>query len=670
MQALGKFKAVEYAPRIAQMIKKGTYMGTALTAITALNEMGVLDQYHDLITQMFHHDHPEVRCEIMVAIRKLDGRALRSEIEEFLLDLGSCLVDDKMIQNISGGYNQMAMSTVRLEAAKTLKIFMDPSFSWPDYAPRLSDFFSSESCDLILAAEKSAQMKNKEFTPQILPLLDHDQASERLAAVLALTQLGEIQATDSFIRMLKDLHPVIRESCAKGLGDFLSTKAVRFLVENLYDDQENVRHASAEALAKIDSEEPLEEMVQESLSEDDLVPVCNEKMVPQKCGYVNGKGETVIGFHFDGANHFHDGVAWVKKSEIEDNHYKIMYGLIDPSSQLLLPPEYEEVKDFVEGIALVKKDKQWMYINKEGAVIYVVDSQATDAGDFSRGYATINIAGEKRLLNHDGQLVSQDSTLPGTVMPFSEGLARYIVWFRAAGLDDNGNMIAGMEQQYADSLKSIIPGYPYGQWGYVNPQGEIVIPQKFADADDFHEGLAAVANFIKEEKFMKSKETDLAEHIRRYFDYTFGFPPGWMGRAVDFTFEDSESSSKLRFGYINPKGEIVIPQKFDWAFAFKDGLARVKFNNQWALIDSSGEIVANLYYVDDMLDFSEGLAVVKVGRFFGFINHRGKFVVAPRFKWAKSFSGGMAEVTPVGAHCIGTAVINRQGKYVWINRTE
>ncbi|MBO5233557.1 MAG: WG repeat-containing protein [Prevotella sp.] len=51
-----------------------------------------------------------------------------------------------------------------------------------------------------------------------------------------------------------------------------------------------------------------------------------------------------------------------------------------------------------------------------------------------------------------------------------------------------------------------------------------------------------------------------------------------------------------KYGYINTKGEVVIDFKFDYAESFESGVAPVRINNKWGLIDKNGEFVVEPQY--------------------------------------------------------------------------
>ena len=60
-------------------------------------------------------------------------------------------------------------------------------------------------------------------------------------------------------------------------------------------------------------------------------------------------------------------------------------------------------------------------------------------------------------------------------------------------------------------------------------------------------------------------------------------------------------------------------------------------------------------------EFTNGLACVRVGEQFGFIDETGKFVIKPHYEWAEPFSEGIAPVTT--EHSFG--YINKSEKYIW-----
>ena len=80
-----------------------------------------------------------------------------------------------------------------------------------------------------------------------------------------------------------------------------------------------------------------------------------------------------------------------------------------------------------------------------------------------------------------------------------------------------------------------------------------------------------------------------------------------------------------RWGYCDKNKKIVIPIRFEHAFPFSrksGGLALVMVNDKVGFIDTKGNMVIPAIY-DYANDFSEGLAYVKVNDERGYIDKRG-----------------------------------------------
>jgi len=98
-----------------------------------------------------------------------------------------------------------------------------------------------------------------------------------------------------------------------------------------------------------------------------------------------------------------------------------------------------------------------------------------------------------------------------------------------------------------------------------------------------------------------------------------------------------------KYGFIDLKGQIVVPCEWDDATTFKEGFATVMKNNLYSFIDRSGRQIVPLQY-DFIAPFTEGVAFFKRGNKFGFINSQGVEIIAPAYKEVNSFSGGLAPV--------------------------
>jgi len=113
-------------------------------------------------------------------------------------------------------------------------------------------------------------------------------------------------------------------------------------------------------------------------------------------------------------------------------------------------------------------------------------------------------------------------------------------------------------------------------------------------------------------------------------------------------------------GYINDKGEVIIPLIYDDASVFSDGMARVKMGGKYGFINLQGKTVIPFDY-NLAGDFVNGMARVEQGGKWGFIDIKGRTAIAIEYYNAGDFSEGVA---PVMTETGSWGFINAQGTFV------
>lgn len=177
---------------------------------------------------------------------------------------------------------------------------------------------------------------------------------------------------------------------------------------------------------------------------------------------------------------------------------------------------------------------------------------------------------------------------------------------------------------FSDNMAAVIIGDKYG---YINDNGKEVIKVEleFFDKDaesgestigSFHQGLAPVAKKVGEAK-------------------------------------DSLGTPELAYGFINKKGETVVPFQYSEVIGFFDGLWWVKNDSITAYLDSKGKPAsyqtpsfASQY--DYVGPFYGGLALVKKEspKFQGFVDKDGNVIIdCSKYGLVNHFSNGLAAVT-------------------------
>ena len=101
------------------------------------------------------------------------------------------------------------------------------------------------------------------------------------------------------------------------------------------------------------------------------------------------------------------------------------------------------------------------------------------------------------------------------------------------------------------------------------------------------------------------------------------------------------SEPRSKFGYISKEGKRAIDFRFDEVKDFSEGLAAVRIGVHWGYIDMSG-IYAIPSQFDEVYSFSGGVACVGIGpaksRKYGYIDENGKYIINPQFEESDRFA--------------------------------
>jgi hypothetical protein len=143
---------------------------------------------------------------------------------------------------------------------------------------------------------------------------------------------------------------------------------------------------------------------------------------------------------------------------------------------------------------------------------------------------------------------------------------------------------------------------------------------------------------------------------------------------IDRLFPFHEGGKGGKWGFINRRGEVVVPPRFIHAAEFSEGLGRVRTDEGLGYIDAQGKTVFTLpgdLRVDWTRPFSDGLAAFSVRDKWGYFDRHGKVVVEPRYDDIGDFSEGLAAVNE-GAKADRHLLIPSAkfgGKWGFIDRT-
>jgi len=176
-----------------------------------------------------------------------------------------------------------------------------------------------------------------------------------------------------------------------------------------------------------------------------------------------------------------------------------------------------------------------------------------------------------------------------------------------------------------------------GLCGFKNTVNEKMITKFIYDnATKFHDGLACV--FIDSKYGYINKKGEIVVPI--IYDVTEYF----MG-SHDYNFYCglTEVKQNNKYGFVDKNGVVKIPIIYDSVGYFNERMVSVSTNYKYGYLNNFGEIVVPLIY-DFATSFKDGFGEVSLRGKYGFVNILGELIIPCKFKIVKHFGEGYAAV--------------------------
>lgn len=350
---------------------------------------------------------------------------------------------------------------------------------------------------------------------------------------------------------------------------------------------------------------------------------------------------------------FHEGLAKVRKND--------KYGFIDKLGQEIIPCKYDKAQEFENGISIVTIDNKEGVINQHGeTLIPLIYEKIFDFGKDSTTIARLD--GKEGIINIYGEVI-----IPFEYEEcgyFHEGLAHVKKNGLYGFINRNNEIIIPCVYDevdiFSEGLAAVEKNY---KWGYIDTIGNVVIPfQEGLSRRAFESGLSTISrtsdNFnwntfisnpsgdlpIFEWAFINKKGEVVSDFIKGEFGYIID------GRCV-------VRPKDKGFGLIDLNCNIIIPCQYSMIALLKESnYVGIYSNNKQGLADKkTGKIIipCEYDYVGD--NFHDGLVLVSKGGQSGFLNENNQTVIPFIYDGASRFSEGFA-------------VVNRYGKDGYIDK--
>jgi hypothetical protein len=197
-------------------------------------------------------------------------------------------------------------------------------------------------------------------------------------------------------------------------------------------------------------------------------------------GYIDLRGDVVIPLRYQWAGSFHCGIARVRK---EDQYFFINH------SGEQVTPEFKGAFDFHDKLAAVSVENERGYISEDGH--FAIQPQYSTAGDFSEGLAPVRVKGQAIYIDTKGQRIF--SAPFREINAFSDGLAVVGDGGLSGYINRRGKLVIPLKFQIAHKFAEGVASVRTGEkWGYIDHNGRFVLPPQYDSALPFCAGLAQV----------------------------------------------------------------------------------------------------------------------------------------------------------------------------------
>ena len=276
------------------------------------------------------------------------------------------------------------------------------------------------------------------------------------------------------------------------------------------------------------------------------------------------------GIKFGEIDSYRNDLARVKKDD--------KYGFIDRSKNLVAPMIYEEAGHFGGNISRVKRNGKWGIVNTSGTeIISCIYDEVRYFSETSCVIVTLN--GKHGVINLLGNMIipiKYDVIENPRAGIFEARLFGESTYFSGTGKEYDRRGTA-----YYRRLTIVGKNNKYG---YVNNEGIEVIPLIYDEVKNFFESTK-LALVKKDGIYLIIDESGKIRRTTNYLTADYVSDKGaWV------------QNDKGKYGYINPNGEEFITCQYDYAYDFRENLARVRLNNLWGFIDTQGNVVIPFRY--------------------------------------------------------------------------
>lgn len=316
----------------------------------------------------------------------------------------------------------------------------------------------------------------------------------------------------------------------------------------------------------------------------------------ERTGLVSPEGKIISNFEYTNIGEFREGLAMVYTPYEQA-------GYIDMTGRLAIAAVYQEAYDFRNGIAVVKKNDQYLLLRKDGTVIrnmgalqpYMFDDYMP-GGDMQqaqdKGFLLVNQAD-----NYLAGLI--DTTGKVVIKPIYQSLSHPINGVMVAAMGEKQGLISTVGKEitpldynfiYAIGVNRYMAERD-GKYGILDEKGKTILPFEFTS-------LMAGAKG----QYIASKDS-----LSGVLDATGKTVIPYKYSGLYYVFGAYNAyGSDMKSGVISTKGDVLIPLKYEAIETIRPGRYLVDVNGKRGLMDDKGAWLLQPEYDVNFMGGEEG----------------------------------------------------------------
>lgn len=282
-----------------------------------------------------------------------------------------------------------------------------------------------------------------------------------------------------------------------------------------------------------------------------------------KWSYINLDGDIIFDPIYDNVRDFNNGQAVV--------NYKGKWGLIDQNSKVLVPFEYKELSSFYKGKAIAKTfEDQYLIIGLNNDTLAQLNYQ--EVYPFSEGLASIKTETGWGYINTEGKVTIKPEYQ--SVMSFNKSKALVNRYGKKGVIDPSGKVILPLEFDQLSIHDNYYRTFKNGAWSLLDQKGKAIFDKTYS-----------FLGIPKDEKVLIKDKSQI---------YIYNLETGNRYKVskniVEYAGEDLwifEENDK--FGLCDSDELVKTNQLYDIIYKFQEGKAAYNLGtDRWGYLNSDG----------------------------------------------------------------------------------